>query len=156
MSAPTTRFGLRRGLRGDLSEFAPSIAETIESVGDELASLARDSCPAETDRRQLIDGLEGALRSLGLSDAAQVHIVSQLAPRIMAGEPASATQGSVDANGGVKRSRRSGGSPSQRHKSIAPFTPSRPPPRQFFPYVCAIRHNPKSRRRPPVAELHVS
>jgi hypothetical protein len=84
------RFAAR--LRGDLSEFAPSIAETIQSVGDELASLARDSCPAEGDRRQLIDGLEGALRALGLSDAAQVHIVSQLAPRIMAGEPASATK----------------------------------------------------------------
>jgi hypothetical protein len=84
------RFAAR--LRGDLSEFAPSIAETLESVGDELAALARDSCPAETERRQLIEGLEGALRALGLSDAAQVHIVSQLAPRIMAGEPASASK----------------------------------------------------------------
>jgi hypothetical protein len=84
------RFAAR--LRGDLSEFAPSIAETIQSVGDELASLARDACPSETDRRQLIDGLEGALRALGLSDAAQVHIVSQLAPRIMAGEPASVSK----------------------------------------------------------------
>jgi hypothetical protein len=84
------RFAAR--LRGDLSEFAPSIAETLESVGDELAALARDSCPAENERRQLIEGLEGALRALGLSDAAQVHIVSQLAPRIMAGEPASASK----------------------------------------------------------------
>ncbi|HEX7013857.1 MAG TPA: hypothetical protein VF161_13965 [Steroidobacteraceae bacterium] len=81
------RFAAR--LRGDLSEFAPSIAETLQSVGDELAALARDLCPTENERRQLIDGLEGALRALGLSDAAQVHIVSQLAPRIMAGEPAS-------------------------------------------------------------------
>ena len=69
------RFAAR--LRGDLSE---------------LAALARDSCPNESERRQLIDGLEGALRALGLSDAAQVHIVSQLAPRIMAGEPASASK----------------------------------------------------------------
>src|SRR6186713_664042 len=84
------RFAAR--LRGDLSEFAPSIAETLESVGDELAALARDSCPNENERRQLIEGLEGALRALGLSDAAQVHIVSQLAPRIMAGEPASASK----------------------------------------------------------------
>jgi hypothetical protein len=84
------RFAAR--LRGDLSEFAPSIAETLQSVGDELAALARDSCPNESERRQLIDGLEGALRALGLSDAAQVHIVSQLAPRIMAGEPASASK----------------------------------------------------------------
>ncbi len=45
-----------------------------------------------SERRQLIEGLEGALRALGLSDAAQVHIVSQLAPRIMAGEPASASK----------------------------------------------------------------
>ena len=80
------RFAAR--LRGDLSEFA----ETLQSVGDELAALARDSCPNENERRQLIDGLEGALRALGLSDAAQVHIVSQLAPRIMAGEPASASK----------------------------------------------------------------
>ena len=69
------RFAAR--LRGDLSE---------------LATLARDSCPNENERRQLIEGLEGALRALGLSDAAQVHIVSQLAPRIMAGEPASASK----------------------------------------------------------------
>lgn len=82
------RFAAR--LRGDLSEFAPSIAETLQSVGEELAALARDDCPAENERRQLIDGLEGALRALGLSDAARVHIVAQLAPRIMAGEPASA------------------------------------------------------------------
>jgi hypothetical protein len=32
-----------------------------------------------------------ALRALGLSEAAQIHIVSQLAPRIMAGEPVSAS-----------------------------------------------------------------
>jgi len=82
------RFAAR--LRSDLSEFAPTIAETLASVGDELAALARDDCPTESERRQLIDGLEGALRALGLSDAAQVHIVAQLAPRIMAGEPASA------------------------------------------------------------------
>lgn len=81
------RFAAR--LRGDLSEFAPSIAETIQSVGDELAAVARDACPSESERRQLIDGLKGALRALGLSDTAQVLIVSQLAPRIMAGEPAS-------------------------------------------------------------------
>ena len=63
-----------------------------ELTGLTLAALARDSCPNESERRQLIDGLEGALRALGLSDAAQVHIVSQLAPRIMAGEPASASK----------------------------------------------------------------
>jgi hypothetical protein len=84
------RFAAR--LRGDLSEFAPSIAETLESVGDELAAHARDSCPTENERRQLIEGLEGALKALGLSEAAQVHIVSQLAPRIMAGEPVSANK----------------------------------------------------------------
>jgi len=84
------RFAAR--LRGDLSEFAPSIAETIASVGDELAALARDDCPTESERRQLIDGLEAALRALGLSETAQIHIVSQLAPRIMAGEPASVSR----------------------------------------------------------------
>ncbi len=80
------RFAAR--LRGELSEFAPSIAETLESVGDELAALARDNCPNENERRQLVEGLEGALRALELSDTAQVHILSQLAPRIMAGAPA--------------------------------------------------------------------
>lgn len=84
------RFAAR--LRGDLSEFAPSIAETIQSVGDELAALARDGCPTESERKQLIDGLEGALRALGLSETAQVHILSQLSPRIMAGEPASSSK----------------------------------------------------------------
>src|ERR1041384_4361955 len=49
------RFAAR--LRGDLSEFAPSIAETIQSVGDELAALARDACPTDGERKQLIDGL---------------------------------------------------------------------------------------------------
>src|SRR5690606_17793333 len=57
------RFAAR--LRSDLSEFAPTIAETLASVGDELAALARDDCPTESERRQLIDGLEGALRALG-------------------------------------------------------------------------------------------
>jgi len=84
------RFAAR--LRGDLSEFAPSIAETVESVGEELAGLARDACPTEADRRHLIDGLEGALRALGLAEAAQTHIVSQLAPRILTGEAGSGTK----------------------------------------------------------------
>lgn len=84
------RFAAR--LRGELSEFAPSIAETLQTVGDELAALARDQCPSEQERRQLIEGLESALRALGLSETAQAHIVSQLAPRIMAGEPASASK----------------------------------------------------------------
>jgi hypothetical protein len=82
------RFASR--LRGELSEFAPSLNDTLQSVADELASLARDSCPTASERRHLIEGLEAALRVIGLSDAAQVQIVSQLAPRIMAGEPVSA------------------------------------------------------------------
>lgn len=81
------RFASR--LRGDLSEFAPSLHDTLQSVADELAALARDSCPSAHERRHLIEGLEAALRANGLSDEAQVYIVSQLAPRIMAGEPAS-------------------------------------------------------------------
>ncbi|HKQ83412.1 MAG TPA: hypothetical protein VJS42_14565 [Steroidobacteraceae bacterium] len=83
------RFASR--LRGDLSEFAPSLHDTLQSVADELASLARDSCPSASERRHLIEGLEAALRANGLSDEAQVYIVSQLAPRIMAGEPISAS-----------------------------------------------------------------
>jgi hypothetical protein len=81
------RFASR--LRGDLSEFAPSLHDTLQSVADELAALARSECPSTNERRHLIEGLEAALRANGFSDEAQVYIVSQLAPRIMAGEPAS-------------------------------------------------------------------
>lgn len=73
-------------LRGQLSEFAPSLAETLQTVGEELAAIARDECANEQERRQLIEGLKSALRALELSEAARAHIVSQLEPRIMAGE----------------------------------------------------------------------
>lgn len=80
------RFAVR--LRGDLSEFAPSLAETLQSVGDELAALARTDCRNDAERRQLIDGLEAALKALGLSDATLASFVAELTPRIMAGQPA--------------------------------------------------------------------
>ncbi len=81
------RFAAR--LRSGLSEFAPSIITTLDGVGDELATFARDICTSERERRSLIDGLQSALRALQMSDAAQVQIMSRLAPRIMAGEPQS-------------------------------------------------------------------
>jgi hypothetical protein len=79
------RFATR--LRSGLSEFAPSIIASLDAVGDELATFARDICSTERERRSLIEGLQSALRSLQMSDAAQVQIMSRLAPRIMAGEP---------------------------------------------------------------------
>jgi hypothetical protein len=80
------RFDAR--LRDDASEFAPTLADTIDNVGDELATLARDACAHEGDRRHIISGLEAALRAIGLSERAQVMVVSRLAPRIISGEPA--------------------------------------------------------------------
>ena len=50
------RFAAR--LRGDLSEFAPSIAETLQSVGDDLAAIL-DTCvsqyiPCPSDNLRLV------------------------------------------------------------------------------------------------------
>jgi hypothetical protein len=82
----TMRFASR--LRDDMSEFAPSFVETVESMGDELAVIARDSCNNEKERGAVLEGLSVALRALDLSIATQTHIVARLRPRILKGEPA--------------------------------------------------------------------
>jgi hypothetical protein len=81
------RFAAR--LRSGESEFAPTVSDTIDNLGDELATLARDGCATERDRRHVIAGLQSALRAMELSDRAQILVVARIAPRIMAGEPAS-------------------------------------------------------------------
>jgi hypothetical protein len=80
------RFASR--LREELSEFAPSFVETVESVGDELAIMARDVCNNEKERGAVLEGLTVALRALDLSIATQTHVVARLRPRILRGEPA--------------------------------------------------------------------
>jgi hypothetical protein len=81
----TMRFASR--LREDLSEFAPSFVESVESMGDELAIIARDACNNEKERGAILEGLAVALRALDLSIATQTHIVARLRPRILSGEP---------------------------------------------------------------------
>jgi len=82
----TMRFATR--LREDMSEFAPSFIETVESLGDELAIIARDACNNEKERGALLEGLAVALRALDLSIATQTHVVARLRSRILRGEPA--------------------------------------------------------------------
>lgn len=82
----TMRFATR--LREDMSEFAPSFVETVESLGDELAIIARDACNNEKERGALLEGLAVALRALDLSIATQTHVVARLRSRILRGEPA--------------------------------------------------------------------
>jgi hypothetical protein len=82
------RFSAR--LREDASEFAATTADTLERVGDEIATLARDYCTSERERRQLLQGLDEALKAMGLSGGAKQEILTQLAPRVLAGAPLSA------------------------------------------------------------------
>lgn len=78
-------------LRKRNSEFAPSYRETLESVGDELAILARDVCRNERERRAVLEGLLLALQRMYRSDPQLAQrITRRLAPRILAGEPAHA------------------------------------------------------------------
>ena len=76
-------------LRKRNSEFAPSYRETLESVGDELAILSRDTCHDDRERRAVLAGLLGALQRMYRSDPQLAQRVTRrLAPRILAGEPA--------------------------------------------------------------------
>ncbi|HYM35912.1 MAG TPA: hypothetical protein VET48_10980 [Steroidobacteraceae bacterium] len=75
-------------LRKRNSEFAPSYRETLESVGDELAILSRDTCRDERERRAVLAGLMTALQRMYRSDPQLAQRVTRrLAPRILAGEP---------------------------------------------------------------------
>jgi hypothetical protein len=82
-------------LRRQNSEFAPSYAETINSIGDELAILARDVCRNDAERRALLAGLLSAFQRMYRGNPALAQrITRRLAPRILnsqtAAEPASA------------------------------------------------------------------
>jgi hypothetical protein len=71
-------------LRKSDSEFAPSYADTISGVGDELALLAQRMCRDEADRRAILAGLLLALQGMyrGNPGLAQ-RLTLRLAPRIL-------------------------------------------------------------------------
>ena len=76
------------GLRRRNSEFAPSYADTIENIGDELAIMARDTCRNDAERRALLAGLMAAFQRMYRSNNTLApRIVRRLAPRILAGQP---------------------------------------------------------------------
>jgi hypothetical protein len=82
-------------LRKQNSEFAPSYSDTINGIGDELASLSRDTCRNEADRRALLAGLLAAFQRMYRGNPALAHRIAQrLAPRILTAcsvqEPSSA------------------------------------------------------------------
>jgi transposase len=82
-------------LRRQNSEFAPSYSDTINSIGDELAILARDVCRNDAERRALLAGLLSAFQRMYRGNPALAQrITRRLAPRILAAqtpaEPASA------------------------------------------------------------------
>jgi transposase len=82
-------------LRKQNSEFAPSYSDTINSIGDELAILARDVCRNDAERRALLAGLLSAFQRMYRGNPALAQrITRRLAPRILtsqaAQEPASA------------------------------------------------------------------
>ena len=77
-------------LRKQNSEFAPSYSDTINSIGDELAILARDVCRTDADRRALLAGLLSAFQRMYRSNPALAQrITRRLAPRILASQGAS-------------------------------------------------------------------
>ena len=82
-------------LRRQNSEFAPSYSDTINSIGDELAILARDVCRNDAERRALLAGLLAAFQRMYRGNPALAQrITRRLAPRILTtqttAEPASA------------------------------------------------------------------
>ena len=75
-------------LRKRNSEFAPTYLETLESLGDELATLARDQCRNESERRAVLAGLLLALQRMYKSDPQIAQrITRRLAARVLSGEP---------------------------------------------------------------------
>ena len=78
-------------LRKRNSEFAPSYLDTLESIGDELAVMARDHCRDEAERRALLAGLLSAMQRMYRGDPALAQRVTRrLAPRVMAARPRAA------------------------------------------------------------------
>jgi hypothetical protein len=82
-------------LRKQDSEFAPSYFDTINSIGDELAILSRDTCRSDAERRALLAGLLSAFQRMYRGNPALAQrIAHRLAPRILTAqstqEPSSA------------------------------------------------------------------
>jgi transposase len=76
-------------LRKQNSEFAPSYSDTINSIGDELAILARDVCRNDADRRALLAGLLSAFQRMYRGNPALAQrITRRLAPRILSSQGA--------------------------------------------------------------------
>ena len=81
-------------LRRQNSEFAPSYSDTINSIGDELAILARDVCRNDAERRALLAGLLSAFQRMYRGNPALAQrITRRLAPRILARQPTSEPAG---------------------------------------------------------------
>lgn len=75
-------------LRKRNSEFAPSYRETLESIGDELAIMARDQCDSEAERRALLQGLLSAMQRMYRNDPQLAQRVTRrLAPRVLSARP---------------------------------------------------------------------
>jgi hypothetical protein len=82
-------------LRRQNSEFAPTYTDTLNSIGDELAIMARDGCRDLADRRAVLAGLLSAFQRMYKANPTLAQrIAHRLGPRIMAKEcrrePASA------------------------------------------------------------------
>lgn len=80
-------------LRKSDSEFAPSYADTINGIGDELAILALRTCRNEADRRAILAGLLLAFQNMYRGNPLLARrLTHRLAPRILISEsvPASA------------------------------------------------------------------
>ena len=78
-------------LRKQNSEFAPSYSDTINSIGDELAILARDACRSDGERRALLAGLLSAFQRMYRGNPALAQrIVHRLGPRILKSQSAQA------------------------------------------------------------------
>jgi len=74
-------------LRRQNSEFAPTYADTINNIGDELATMSREACRDAAERRALLAGLLSAFQRMYRSNPALAQsIARRLAPRILATE----------------------------------------------------------------------
>jgi hypothetical protein len=86
VSIQLLRFAER--LRKRDSEFAPTYKDTLETLGDELAVLARDHCRNHAERLALVKGLTAALQHMYRNDMALTsRVAGRLAPRVLAGMP---------------------------------------------------------------------
>jgi hypothetical protein len=71
-------------LRRTNSEFAPTYADTINSIGDELAIMSRDACRDAADRRAVLAGLLTAFQRMYKTNPELARrIAHRLGPRIM-------------------------------------------------------------------------